>query len=180
MLSFKSKITQKVLNYFFINQTAKLYVNELAKKLEVDPKNLLRKLNELEREGLFISEFSGRQKYYSLNKSFPLLKLYKEMFFGTFGVENILKKMFYKDNNVFEAYIFGSYASNKMDKFSDIDLLIIGNHSSVNMINKINKIQKEIDREINIINMSLTEFNKKRHTDNLLINIFSNKIIKLK
>jgi predicted nucleotidyltransferase len=180
MISLKSQITQKVLNYFFINPTAKCYINELAKILKVDPKNLLRKLNELEKEGLLISEFSGRQKYYYLNKSFSFLKLYKEMFLKTLGIENILKKIVNSDSKIIEAYIFGSYANNKMDKISDIDLLIIGKHSSIDIINKINKIQKEIGREINIINLSPEEFKKKKQTDNLLINIFLNKIIRLK
>jgi len=180
MISLKSQITQKVLNYFFINPTAKCYINELAKILKVDPKNLLRKLNELEKEGLFTSEFSGRQKYYYLNKSFPLLKLYKEIFLKTLGIENILRKIISSDSKIIEAYIFGSYASNKMDQISDIDLLIIGDHSSIDIINKINKIQKEIGREINVINFTLEEFKKKKQTDNLIMNIFSNKIIKLK
>lgn len=180
MLSLKSQITQKVLNYFFINPTAKCYINELAKILEVDPKNLLRKLNELESQGLFVSEFSGRQKYYYLNKSFSLLKLYKEIFLKTLGIENILRKIVNSDKKIIEAYIFGSYAADKIDKISDIDLLIIGNHSSIDIINKINKVQKEIGREINIINLSPDEFKKKRQSDNLLINIFLNKIIKLK
>lgn len=91
MVSLKSKITQKLLNYYFLNPRVSHYINELAKILEVDPKNLYRKLNELEKEGLFESEFKGKQRYYRLSRNYPLLKQYKEIFEKTYGLKNKLK-----------------------------------------------------------------------------------------
>ena len=63
MISFKSKIANKILNYYFNNPDTRCYVNELAKKLDLDPKNLHRKLEELEKEGIFKSEFRGKERY---------------------------------------------------------------------------------------------------------------------
>lgn len=60
-----------------------------------------------------------------------------------------------------EAYIYGSYAKDKMDVHSDIDLLVIGNHGIVPLQKRLNKIQKEINREINITNMDEQEFRKR-------------------
>jgi len=37
MISLRSSITQKLLNYFFINPDEERYVNDLARKLKVDP-----------------------------------------------------------------------------------------------------------------------------------------------
>jgi len=41
MISLRSKITQKILNLFFLNEKEKFYINELAGKIKVknDPKN---------------------------------------------------------------------------------------------------------------------------------------------
>jgi len=69
MIGFRSKITIKVLNYYFLNPKKSHYVNELARILDVDPANLFRKLIELEREGVLVSEMRGNQRYFSLNKN---------------------------------------------------------------------------------------------------------------
>ena len=71
MLNLKSQITAKLLGYYFVNPQAKIYINQLARTLEVDPTNLMRKLKEFERDGLLASEFSGKQRYYFLNKKYP-------------------------------------------------------------------------------------------------------------
>ena len=49
MISFRSKVTIKVLDYFFINPDEKHYINELAKMFSLDPKNVDVKLKELEK-----------------------------------------------------------------------------------------------------------------------------------
>jgi len=72
MISLKSEITQKVLNYFFLNPQENLYVNELARKLSLDKRNLVKKIRELEKEGLLISQQRGNLKLYSININFPL------------------------------------------------------------------------------------------------------------
>ena len=46
MISFKSKITRELLNYFFINPHQSLYVNELSRKLDLDKRNLVKKIKE--------------------------------------------------------------------------------------------------------------------------------------
>ncbi|MFH1710456.1 MAG: winged helix-turn-helix domain-containing protein [bacterium] len=105
MVSLRSKITIKLLNYYFLNKGASNYINELAKILEVDPKNLYRKLNELEKEGLFESEFRGKQRYYRLSRNFPLLEQYKDIFEQTCGIADGKKKRIVADDmlNIDEA-----------------------------------------------------------------------------
>jgi len=56
MISLRSEITRKLLNYFFLNPEASLYVNELARKLGLDKRNLVKKMKELEKEGLLKNE----------------------------------------------------------------------------------------------------------------------------
>ena len=48
MISLKSKVTKKILNYFFINPHENLYVNEISRKLQLDKRNLVKKIKELE------------------------------------------------------------------------------------------------------------------------------------
>jgi len=180
MISLKSKITVKILNYFLFNPKKRRYINELAILLSEDSKNVYRKLQDLEKEGILKSEFQGKQRYFYLNKVYPLLKEYKAIFFKKVGFEQKLRMVLQNVKGINEAYLYGSYAKNKMDSNSDLDLLVIGNHSLLDVQKSIAKIQKEIGREINIVNLSDEEFKKKKKNNNPFIkNIFSDKIIKL-
>ncbi|MBL7131414.1 MAG: nucleotidyltransferase domain-containing protein [Candidatus Omnitrophica bacterium] len=79
-----------------------------------------------------------------------------------------------------EAYLFGSYASNKMDSSSDIDLLAIGTHSVLELQRVIAKLQKDTGREFNVTNLSPKEFEAKKKDKGHFINsVFKTKIIRL-
>jgi len=180
MIGFRSKITVKILDYYFVNPEKRHYINELADLLEVDPGNLFRKLKELETEGILISETRGNQKYFSLNKNYPLLKEIKKTYEAKYGIVNLLKDRLAKLKNLKEAYIFGSYAQNTLQQESDIDILLIGDHSSLGAKRLILPVQKNIGREINIIDLTPKEFKqRKKKKDEFIKNIFSQKIIKI-
>ena len=93
VISLRSQITQKVLNYFFINPDDGLYVNELASRLALDKRNLVKKLKNLEAEGFLKSRIRGNLKFYSINKAFPLYKEYKKIVLGSVGLEQRLREL---------------------------------------------------------------------------------------
>lgn len=180
MISLKSEVTKKLLNYFFINPQENLYVNELLRKLTLDKRNLVKKLKELEEEGILRSQARGNLKLYSINKSYPLYKEYEKIILKTLGLEDKLKKIIAKIAGIKEAYIYGSYAKDKMDTHSDIDLLVIGSHKITLLQSKLNKLQKEIEREINVINMDQREFKKRiKKRDAFILGILNGKRIKI-
>jgi len=180
MLGFRSKITIKVLNYYFLNPEKRHYVNELARILDVDPGNLFRKLKELEKEGILISETKGNQKYFSLNKKYPFLKELKKTFEAKYGFLNSIKEKLSKLKGLKEAFVFGSFAKNTLSPESDIDLLLIGEHSSLEAKKLILPLEKMIGREINIVDMTEKEFKKRKEKgDEFIKNIFSGKVIKI-
>jgi len=180
MISFKSKITQKILNYYFLNPRARHYINEMARLFKFDPKNVDTKLKELEREGIMRSEFSGQQRYFSLAKNSPLVKTYRGIFMRTAGLEERLRKQLKNIVGLQAVYIYGSYAKNTMDSGSDIDILAIGEHSALSVQKAISGIQKESGREINVMHMTPKELQEKKKRRNPFIaNIFSGKVIKL-
>ena len=180
MISLRSKVTIKLLDYYFLNPEAEVYINELARILDLDPKNTETKLKELEKEGFFKSEFRGKQRYFFLAKDNPVLEHYRQIFLRTYGVEKRLKDMMSNIKGLKEAYLFGSYASNKMDSSSDIDLLAIGTHSVLELQRGITKLQKDTDREFNVMNLSPKEFEKKKKDkDPFVTSVLKTKIIRL-
>lgn len=180
MLEYRSQITQKVLGYYFLNPQRAHYINELADLLRVDPGNLFRKLKELEQEGVLVSEAHGNQKYFSLNKKYPLLHEVKKIYNAKYGVASLLKNKISKLKGLQSAWIFGSYVKNSFQQESDIDLLLVGNHSSLEAKRMILPLEKDLGREISIVDMTKKDFeSRKRKKDEFIKNIFSQKTIKI-
>lgn len=180
MLSLRSKVTQKLLNYYFLNQEKKCYVNELATTLDIDKRNLVKKINELEKEGLFFSEQQGNLRLVSINKKFPLIKEYKKIFLKTVGFEKELQESLSKVQGVSQVIVFGSYAQDQLNIYSDIDLLIIGEHSVLKTQTIISELQKKTGREINPIHIDPEEFAiRKKKNDPLIKNIIQSKHIRI-
>ena len=162
MIRLTSKTARKLLGYFFLHETESLYFNEIMRRLGEDKRNLAKKIKEFESLGLLSVETKGNLKIYSINKKFPLYKEYKKIVLQTIGIENNLKQALSNVKGVKEAFIFGSYAENKMDGLSDIDLMVIGDHDTIALHKVLGQIQKTIDREINVVSMSLKEFRAKQ------------------
>lgn len=170
MLIRESSISKKLLLYFFSNKNDERYGRELAIILKVDPKNLHTKIKEFIREGLLASRRSGNREYYRLNPYFPLLKEYEKIIQKEFGLEPSLKKLLSGLKGIKEAYIFGSYARSDQDSKSDVDVLVIGTHKAIDAQKTILDLQKKLGREINIIDMTPQEFNRKKNAKDPLIN----------
>jgi predicted nucleotidyltransferase len=85
-----------------------------------------------------------------------------------------------KIEGIREAYIFGSYAADKMDTASDVDIMAIGSHSVLELQRLIAALQKDIGREINVINLSAKEFDTKiKNKDPFMNGVVSKKTIRL-
>jgi len=152
----------------------------LSRKLGLDKRNLVKKLHELGHIGILKSEKRGNLRLYSVNPKFPLYQEYRKIVLKTIGVEEKLKQIMRETRGVKEAYIYGSYAQDAMSAHSDLDLLIIGSHEIKALQKKIVLLQREINREINSVNMSEDEFRKRvRMKDPFISEIFQRKAIKL-
>jgi len=180
MIPLNSSITRKILNYFFINPHESLYVNELSRKLVLDKRNLVKKIKELEAEGILTHRIRGNLKLYSINSRYPLYKEFRKIIMTTAGVEEQLRRILQNSSGVDEAYIYGSYAKNTMDAHSDIDLLVVGSISAVFLQKQIVKLQRDIDREINATVMDQTDFKKRMKNKDPFVNgILKQKHIKV-
>ena len=73
-ISLRSELRRKVLTFFYVNRSARVYVRQLAVALGADSTNLSRELARLAQEGFLRSEVEGRQLYYSINRDYPYLK----------------------------------------------------------------------------------------------------------
>ncbi len=179
-ISLRSKVVQKLLNFFFIHKDERFYISELSKWIKEEKSNINKQLSKLLLEGILSDEFKGNQHYFFINKDYRFLDEYETIIKKTFGIEAILKDKLSAIKGIDKAIIFGSYASNKMKIDSDLDLLIVGTYDIKKVSLVLATLQKEWRLEINTVEYSLVEYNKKLKTkDNFLINVFKNPIINI-
>ncbi len=180
MISLRSEITKRILRYFYLHDQEELYVNELVRKLDADKRNLVKKLHDLETEGILKSQTLGNLRLYSMNHAYPLYKEYEKIVRKTIGLEKEIKDILRSVEGINEAYIFGSYVQEKMEGHSDIDLLVVGSHSSLSLQRKLRPLQRKIDREINVVDMDRKEYQEKLNDkDSFLTGILNEKHIRV-
>lgn len=180
----KSRLRNKILLHFFTNPDTEMYLREIASVLGEDPGNLSKELSKLEKEGVFLSTTRGRQKYFLINKNYPLYNELKSIIFKTIGIQGSLYNIVDKDDSIIFAFIYGSFTKSEESALSDIDVCLIvdAGHFNENIfIEKINDLEHKISREINYIYYSEEEFYRKvREKDSFILSILNDKKIMLR
>jgi len=163
-----------------MNPTARRHLRDLASQLDIDPSNLSKELQRLEREGLFQSHISGRQKYFHLNPRYPLLREVRSIVAKTVGVAPLIASALNAIEGIKEAYLYGSFARDQQDAASDIDLLVVGAPREEALAGAVEKLERQLGREINYTVLSPKEFRARRaRKDAFLENIWGHKHIPL-
>jgi predicted nucleotidyltransferase len=180
MLDLRSQARQRLLAYYFTNPTARRHLRDLAERLGIDPSNLSKELGRLEREGLFQSEVSGRQKYFQLNREYSLFDEVRGIVAKTIGAIPLITQSLKKVEGIEDAYLYGSFARNQQDTASDIDVLVIGNPRSDALAEAMQKLERRLGREINYTVLTRKEFESRRaRKDAFLENVWHNKRVSL-
>ena len=180
MLNLRSKARQQLLSYYFTNPTARHHLRDLAEQLSIDPSNLSKELGRLEREGLFRSEVSGRQKYFQLNRKYPLFDEVRKIVGKTIGAAPLITQTLKKIEAIDEAYLYGSFARDQQDTASDIDVLVIGAPGDEVLAQAMRRLERQLGREINYTVLTPREFESRRaRRDAFLDNVWHNKRVSL-
>lgn len=181
MLNFLKKGSGEIINLFFKNPEKEYYFREIAKNLNKEPSHYQRYLDNLVEDRILLDERRGNMRFFRLNKEHPLYEEIKSIISKTSGLENELKELVDKLDNVECAFIFGSIAKGTENNNSDIDLMLIGNINQDALVTMISSLEGKIAREINYHIYSSQEIIKKiKEKNNFISNIFLSPIIKLK
>jgi predicted nucleotidyltransferase len=180
MLDLRSKARQRLLAYYFTNPTARRHLRDLAERLSIDPSNLSKELRRLQDEGLFLAEVSGRQKYFRLNREYPLFNEVRSIVAKTIGAVPVIAQSLKKIEGIEAAYLYGSFARNQQDAMSDVDVLVIGDPKGNALAEAMQKLERQLGREINCTVLTRKEFTSRRaRKDAFLENVWHNKRVSL-
>lgn len=109
-----------------------------------------------------MSEKSGLQKYFVINKNHALYEEFKSTIFKTIGIQGSLREIIGRFSGIEIAFIYGSYAKGEEKTSSDIDLIVVGLPDRKQFTSEIRKLEDKLQREINFNIYTREEFQKKR------------------
>ncbi len=165
-----TRLRKKLLTYSFTHPDEEFYVREISSLIGEDPGNLSRELKKLETEGLFLSSTRGRLKLYTLNKTYPLFVELRKIVFKTGGVEGSLRELVEQHRGISLAFIYGSYARSEEKKFSDVDLVVVGDFPREKFIRQVRELEAKLNREINFTAYSREEFQQENRKEGSFLN----------
>jgi predicted nucleotidyltransferase len=176
----KSKIRRDLLTLFFTNPNQKYYLRELQHTLGYSAGSIRRELIKFQKDNLFNTQKVGNLLYYSLNTKHPLFKELKTIVSKTVGVEARLKNALSSIKDINVAFIYGSFASNRANATSDIDLMIIGDPNTSQLNEKIAQLERNLRREVNPTIYSLDEYKaRKKSKSGFIMDLLKNPKIML-
>ena len=164
-----SKNRALLLRLFYTNPKKEFYMQEIGRILNKKPGLFQRTLNNMVSEGILKSEYRANARYFKINKQYSLYKELKSIVFKTVGVIGSLKDTLKKSGKINYAFIYGSFAKAKENFLSDIDILIIGAPNEDILVKEIDKMEKQLQREINYKLYDLKNLKKDVQNENPFI-----------
>lgn len=179
MVSEMGNITQKWVNVlipFLSDYRDKKSVSKIARESGVPQQTVSRILNFLSNDGLINYSMDGRNKLFYFSgeeKVKMIINILENQMALNFLLKN--KKIAVVINDFLKegsgVILFGSYASGKSDKKSDLDLVVFG-------CKNIDEISDRYSMKINVHSVSFSDFRKELKSKNpLSLEILKNHII---
>jgi predicted nucleotidyltransferase len=178
-----TKNQRQILAVLISQPDQEYYLSELGNVLQKHPGTFQKGINSLEKRGIIISRRKGNQRFFRINTNNPLFEEIKGIVQKTEGAEGLLRELINRIKYISIAIIYGTYAKNSLRADSDIDLLVVADNPKAEdiLLDKLEYIEKKLQREINYKIYSAEEFNANlKRGDPFLTEILSDKYIILK
>lgn len=150
---------RKVLALLLLRPDEDFHVRELERLTGVPAGSLHRELKSLFDAGLLDRSRQGNQIRYQANRSAPIYEELAGIFRKTMGLVDVLRESLQPlADRIDVALVFGSLASGVQRAGSDVDILVIGRVSLLDVVTALAHAQEELRRELNPVVMSGKKF----------------------
>jgi predicted nucleotidyltransferase len=153
---------QKLLSALLLNSHQPMYAAELANHFGVRPSSLQRDLARFTAAGILKKSWSGNRTYFQANEECPVFPELRGLLIKTSGLVDVLHgELSRLASKIKVAVVYGSIASGTETSGSDIDLLIIGSVSMIELSPLLEQATRQLRRQINPTLYTLEEFTQK-------------------
>jgi len=175
------EVRQELLAATLLSPEKWWYMSELASHLGTSPSSLQRELDALTGSGLLHRKQDGRRTYYKARTDSPVFGELQGLFSKTAGIVPALQsRMARFGDKLMWAAIYGLVARGQEGAESDIDLLVVGDISTADLVSVLRRIEKQFGREVNVKRYSEREFREKiRARDHFLDSVMKGKMLTL-
>jgi len=175
---FSSHTRIELLSLFLLNPKESYYLRQIQQKTALPLRAVQREIANLCNTGLVVKNASGNRNYHSLNESHPLKTELKNIILKSSGVAEVLRQHLKKSKDIDIAFIYGSYAKDKENLLSDIDLFVIGNILSRRLSSLLSKEKANLAREIDFNLYSKRDFLVRlRNKNHFILSVIKDKKI---
>ncbi|MBM9538361.1 winged helix-turn-helix domain-containing protein [Desulfobulbus alkaliphilus] len=151
-----SKTRIKILMRLFLNPQGQAYLRELAEDFQISPSQVKEELDQLRNAKLLVSKKNGRQVIFSANQQHPVFNELHSMVKKALGMDEILESIIMRLGNLRQAILIDDYAEGKDTGI--IDLVLIGDIDTTNLLDLSLKTEKYIGRKIRTLVLSEDEY----------------------
>ena len=156
------KTRRSILALLYSHPDESFYVRQILRIAGIAPGAGHRELKWLSETGIILRKVSGHQVYYQANSECPIFWELKNIITKTVGVADIIRAQLASiEYRINIALLFGSLVRGKESKDSDVDLLVVGNVTFAETVERLAPVQKILRREINPTVFSPDEFQDK-------------------
>jgi predicted nucleotidyltransferase len=165
----RSPVRAELLRVFFGLHRGRLYRSELMQLMPYAKESVETQLNALKRMKLIVSEKDGNRAYYSANNLHPLYADIRSIILKTTGLRDVLVSAL-TDPLIEFAFVFGSIASQTDKPESDVDLIIIGDVTELQVARLLRGASDHLGREINPHVYTRSEITRRAETNDHFLN----------
>jgi predicted nucleotidyltransferase len=139
-----------------------LHVREIARAIGKAPGTLLRELNALSAAGVLLRKPVGNQVHFQADPDCPIYEELRSILKKTVGVADVLREALAPlGAKVRAAFVYGSVARGDERARSDLDVMVVGEASFVDVVAALAPAQESLRREVNPNVYPALEFRKK-------------------
>lgn len=146
---FSSEARVKVLALFLLNPENSFYQRQISALTGLPIRAVQREIERLLALGAVTTRKQGNQVHFQIDHNFFLYPELRSIFLKTVGLTSILGSTLEQAEDVDVALIYGSYAANRENANSDVDILVVGDITSRKLSAAVREAEALLNREVN-------------------------------
>jgi len=147
---------RQLLATLLLRPDERFHVRELGRMTGISAGSIHRELKTMAEAGLLLREHVRNQVLYQANQSCPIYSELAAIFRKTIGLASLMQDALGSVALDIEvALVFGSMAAGSQTHASDVDVLVLGDVSLLNVVKVLSPLQAVLGREINPVVMTV-------------------------
>lgn len=161
------KSKQAILGLFLGDPESELHLREVARRTEISIGAVTRELSSLVEAGILIRHKRGNQVFYHADREGRIYPELHSLIVKTVGLADRFKEAFKPlSDKITVAFIYGSMARGDEKADSDVDLMVIGDVKTLDVVKALSTLHQLFKREINPTVFTAEEYKLKLLADN--------------